>query len=279
MGPFTHIIFARRILPELTVREGWPPGEASLRSALEAGALAPDGGYYPGGAPSLARAAHLDRPWEFCRALLDLAASDHERAFALGWLSHALLDLRGHAGLVNPAAGSAFSADPLAHKRVEWGLERWVLSQPENQRLWRLEPQAEPGLALWVRALEKVYGARLDPAIPRQAQAAQIRALKRLPVLWRWVGGLQRPGRSLGNALGRLTGAVLRPILRAWFRPGPANIDQRAILFPRRPRPEDQERWEEVLGLAARELTAILDGGAWPQGGLDAEGRGSQSGS
>ena len=265
LGPFTHLVLARQLEnPALAAEPSW-------RRALYAGALAPDAGYYPGGEDSLAQAAHLLGPWEICRALADLAATPEERAFALGYASHALLDRLGHAELVNRLAGRPYSADPLNHKRVEWGLDCRLLSEPGNQWLWTVQADSRGGLGLWRRALERVYGKRVPAEVLERSLAAELAEVWRLPRIFWLSGQAERPGAWLGNSAGWLLGHSLRPLavsLLAW-RGG--YINERAVLDARPARPEDLRGLEEILGRVAarvRDSAAIVDP---PLGNLDAD--------
>jgi hypothetical protein len=270
LGPFTHLVFAQRVWQRAAPAAGLA-AEEPLLPALYAGALAPDAGYYPGAEPMVSEAAHLVEPWDLVRELEGRAGTARERAFALGWLTHALLDLRGHQRLVNPLAGGAYQDDRLLHKQVEWGLDCWLLSQPRHAWLWEPPIAARAGVGLWARTLEAVYGKRLPADTLVRAQAAQLKEVRRLPWVWWLSGRLHWPGRPAANALGWAVGHTLRPAYAAWLEWQGGSLDVRAVLTPRQARPRDTARLLELLAAAEAELMAVLEQGAWPRGSLDAD--------
>ena len=244
MGPFCHLLFAAWQWPRLAPGLGLDQAQGD---AFSAGALAPDAGYYPGGEPALAEQAHRE-PGD---ALWSQAHDARERAFALGWRSHMILDGVGHPRLVDVAAGGDFSRQPLAHKRVEWGMDAWMLGRPENQWLWAPQVDPEAGLELWQRVLAPAGGA---PALAK-AQKSQLAMVAKLPRVWWLTGLLSRPGHGWGNRLGRGLGTWPRRLLVAWFaRQG--SLDPQAVLNPLAPGPAELALWQEVQDAAASQLGA-----------------------
>lgn len=268
LGPFSHLLLARQLEPLAGIGPGSPEG---LRQALYAGALAPDAGYYPGADQELADAAHHLEPGGFARALWELAQTPEERAFALGWLSHLALDLAGHGGLVNPIVGAAFSADPLNHKRVEWGLDCRVLARPDQAWQWDAQIASPAGLALWERALELVHGARVGREPLARAMASLMNEVARLPyVFWRF-GLLERPEHPAGNALGWVLGRSARPALVRLMEWHGGYVNERAVLDARRPSPQEETVWRDVLARAQARTGETVAGGTWPEGDLDVD--------
>lgn len=268
LGPFSHLLLAKQLEPLAGLG---PEGPESVRQALYAGALAPDAGYYPGADAELADAAHHLDPGGFARALWDLAQTPEERAFALGWLSHLALDLAGHGGLVNPIVGAAFSADPLNHKRVEWGLDCRILARPDQAWQWDIKIASPAGLALWERALEKVHGARVGPEPLQRAFASLMNEVVRLPyIFWRF-GLLDRPEHPAGNALGWALGRTARPALVSLMTWHGGYVNERAVLDARRPSPQDETVWRDVLARASAQTAQAIVGGPWPNGDLDVD--------
>jgi hypothetical protein len=271
VGPYSHMRFAKDFWPQAAPLLGLDPKRIDLLPALYAGALAPDGPYYPGAEARLATLVHVVRPWEFCRALLSLAETPQDKAFALGWASHALLDIRTHEELVNRLAKGVYNNDRLLHKRIEWGLECWLLVQPENAWLWNPPVDVNVGLSLWARALQEVYGNTVPESMLLQAQEAQMKEVDRLPQVWWWSGRLEREGHGVVNALGWLIGGTLRPAYVAYLSWRGQDMNVRAVLDPREPDPRDTR---DLLALMQKEearLLAVLRGGGWPSGGLDAD--------
>lgn len=265
LGPFTHLVLARQL-----AEPSWTNVPAVM-SALYAGALAPDAGYYPGAQEELAQAAHLVKPWDMARALVDLAATDQERAFALGYLSHALLDRLGHETLVNRLSGRPFSADPLNHKRVEWGLDCWLLSQPEHQWLWEAGADSPAGLDLWARAWQRAHGVKVPRELLRKAMLAELREVRRLPRVFWLSGQAKRPEAWAGNGLGWLMNYSLRPAavrVMAW-RGGYMN--EQAVLSARPAQARDIADLDALLDQVAQRIRGAGQGAPPPQGNLDAD--------
>jgi hypothetical protein len=271
VGPYSHLRFAKEFWPQAAPLMGLDPQQTGLLPALYAGALAPDGPYYPGAEERLATLVHVVKPWEFCRTLLALAETPQDKAFALGWVSHALLDIRTHSELVNRLAGGVYNDNRLLHKQIEWGLECWLLVQPESSWLWNPPVDVNAGLGLWARALQKVYGGAVPESMLLQAQQAQMNEVARLPRVWWWSGRLERPGHGVVNALGWAIGVTLRPAYVAYLTWRDQDMNVRAVLSPRKPYPQDTR---DLLALMQKErarLLSVLQGGVWPSGGLDAD--------
>ncbi|RYY64709.1 MAG: hypothetical protein EOO12_08915, partial [Chitinophagaceae bacterium] len=107
----------------------------AAHAAAYGGALMPDMGYFPGGAPFFTNLVHYVRSGDFVSALLREAKTSLELGFALGALSHYHADRWGHPLGTNRCVPilypkSAKGADaltyeeaPLAHKRVEFGFD------------------------------------------------------------------------------------------------------------------------------------------------------------
>lgn len=271
VGPFSHMIFARQLWPQAAPCLGLDPGDAGLMPALYAGALAPDAGYYPGAESSISTLVHVVEPWAFCRALLELAQTPQEKAFALGWASHAFLDLRTHGQLVNRLAGGVYNDDRLKHKQIEWGLECRQLEKPENAWLWQAATDTQAGWSLWSKSMQKTYGLKVDPRFLGQGQASQQKEVTRLPYVWWWSGRLAEPNGGLVNSLGWLLGETLRPAYVAWLTWRDQDMDVRAVLSPRPASDADMADLKAIMDATQARLVAALQGGAWPSGGLDAD--------
>lgn len=272
VGPFSHFAFCQKLWPSLSVRLGRTPAQRDrLWPVFLAGAVAHDAGYYPGAQSSLAYAVHLIKPWQMTRAMLALAQDPGEWAFALGWLSHALLDLRTHRELINPLAGGPYSQTVLRHKQIEWGLDCWLLARPRGGWLWQAPLNWRPGLGLWQRALARVYGRRVPRPVLEQAMTALAKEVERLPYVFWLSGRLKRPDHRAGNALGWVLGHSVRPLYVAWLDWRDQDLDVRAVLTARWPSPQAQHDLLSALELTANDLNQALAGGPWPQENLDAE--------
>ena len=271
VGPFSHLRFAQELWPQAAPLMGLDPKQTGLLPALYAGALAPDAPYYPGAEERLATLVHVVRPWDFCRALLELADTPQDKAFVLGWISHALLDARTHDELVNRLAKGVYNDNRLLHKQIEWGLECWLLVQPESAWLWEPPVDVRAGLDLWARALKKVFGGTVPISMLLMAQQAEMKEVARLPYVWWWSGRLERRGQSLVNTLGWVIGETLRPAYVAYLTWRDIDMNVRAVLDPRLPDPQDTRDLLSLMQVEKGRLLKILTGGAWPGGGLDAD--------
>jgi hypothetical protein len=169
-GPALHVLLAG------SVYRGWQaapitapfePGEGA-RTAFLHGALGPDMGYFPGADPLLAELAHHARTGAFCRALVDEAGSDVERAFAWGWVTHVLADVAVHP-LINEACGELVlgrrtplwgEAVAVAHLRVETGLDAACHARHPELAAFQGLPALDAGVFDAVRrAYGRTYGA------------------------------------------------------------------------------------------------------------------------
>lgn len=265
LGPFTHLVLARQLAEPV-----WAD-QPAVMAALYAGALAPDAGYYPGAQEELAQAAHLVKPWDMARALMDLAATDEERAFARGYLSHALLDRLGHESLINRLSGRPFSQDPLNHKRVEWGLDCWLISQPRHQWLWEVAADSPAGLDLWARAWQRTHGVKVPRELLHQAMAAELNEVRRLPRVFWLSGQAKRPGGWAGNGLGWLMDYSLRPAAVGFMAWRGGYMNERAVLSARPAQARDIADLEALLGQVARRTREAGQGALLPDGNLDAD--------
>ena len=155
-------------------------------SSFFRGAIAPDMGYFPGGERALSDLIHRSGAFELSRALHGLAATDRDRAFALGWRAHILGDAALHPE-VNRESGKASSdpeggsrspeLDPGTHLRVELGLDAHLIGRL-RETAWdpvRIASTGAP-VGLLANAFQCTYGrstieagtiARSDNAVSR----------------------------------------------------------------------------------------------------------------
>jgi hypothetical protein len=118
----------------------FPPADPASVNAFLSGALGPDMGLFSPKYALVSNLSHYVQTGELCRAIVQRAETDTERAFAWGWVSHVLADVRIHV-LVNRGVGElldgdrdrqiAFAADPVAHVRVEVGMDAACFLQLE----------------------------------------------------------------------------------------------------------------------------------------------------
>ncbi|MCB2228966.1 MAG: zinc dependent phospholipase C family protein [Desulfarculaceae bacterium] len=272
LGPFSHFTFCRQLWPVVGPEIGPDPAQrARLWPHFLAGAIALDAGYYPGAESALSYSIHLIKPWELTRAMLDLARTPQEQAFALGWLSHAFLDIRAHRDLVNVFTMGPFSEHKLAHKQFEWGLDAWLLSRPEGAWLWSAPLAWDEDLGLWQKALARVYGRQVPRAVLATAMQAHYKEVKRLPYVFWLSGQLERPGRWAGNALGWVLGHSARPLYVWWLAWRYSDMDVRAVLSVHRATSKDRAGLWRMMELTRRDMGRVFGGDPWPKSSLDAD--------
>jgi hypothetical protein len=236
-GHALHLRLAREVLGR------WPfPNDSepfrrevpACQVAFLTGSNAPDMGYYPGGDPILSDLAHYVRSADLARNLVGLAQTEAERAFAWGWGTHLLGDVWIHP-LINRRAGqlskgfrggaSTYGDDPVAHIRVETGLDGFLLVRDGLT----IEPAERPGpddsigqfLAV---AYRQTYG--FSPVLSRV-----LRGLRAIRDFAPWVLTLARitGARFLGRPPGAGTG--LHRLLLACVAAGTAALCPRSALY------------------------------------------------
>ena len=269
LGPFAHLKYAKEIWPHVAKQTGMEAGDERLWRVFQAGALAPDAGYYLEQKNGLAQAAHQLAPWRFCKILFKNAHTDSDRAFALGWLSHCLLDLQGHSRIVNPVVGGGYSKNNLLHKQVEWGLDCYLLARPENDWLWQVKPDHLAGLDPWANNIQRIYGKKPPLNLLKEAFLAQFYEVGRLPYVFWLSGSLHLENRSVVNGLGFVLGNTVRPGYAAWLEWRDGDLNVLAVLTPRLPSDEEVSDWEKILKQGPEDLLPLLKGEPWPCGNLD----------
>lgn len=151
-GHVLHIEIAHR------VRSLLPKGE-EVGQALYLGAIAPDMGLLPGADPLISDLAHYVDTGSLAKQLVRTASNEVERAYAWGWVTHLLADAGLHPA-VNDSAGTSWARSPVAHMRVEFGIDFDRLARSSG--LARLRLGARPDPRYVCRALADVYGVGFD---------------------------------------------------------------------------------------------------------------------
>lgn len=133
-GVAVHTLLAHRVLDHWSKKQSAPfdPSSPANRNAFLNGCMGPDMGLFPGGCPLVTDMVHYLKTADLPRAMMNLAKSDLELAFAWGWASHVLADIIIHP-IVNQGVGDllkgdpqtkiAYNLDPQAHARVEMGVD------------------------------------------------------------------------------------------------------------------------------------------------------------
>lgn len=180
--PALHMLLAGATLRHWHRKPAHAPFEtrsADAANAFLVGSLGPDLGLFPGGAAEFSVIAHSGRSGELVRALFRHAATDTQRAFAWGWLSHVLADVAVHP-LVNRAgaesAGTADKCNLADHVRVEVGLDAWYGSRHAVLRRLRLGPAFDTAdLAFLSHAFRDTHGYHVTPVQLARMQRNAIR--------------------------------------------------------------------------------------------------------
>ncbi len=222
-----HLLLADRVLDGWTARPSvapFPVEDPVLRATFRQGAFGPDLGYFPGGVRIWSDLAHCVGSGTLTRALLDRARTPLERAWAWGWVTHVVADRRIHPlvgqGVAefrreDPGFVSA-DADPVAHVRVETGIDAWISRLHPSLRRRRFEPCFDdPSIRFVEGAFEAVYR---FPVAPRSLLSSHRAAARMGSHALRAVGYLastpERPRNALEESGVVLAGFATRALGR-----------------------------------------------------------------
>lgn len=170
--PALHLAIARRALGRWRRQAfdaPFPVNDEDCVNAFLHGALAPDTGFFPGNARFPSELVHTQAVGRFARLLFEGARTARMRAYASGWLSHALADVEIHP-VINRAAAHlpdtwAARTAGVRHVAVEAGLDGWWLARSPLLSRHRLLPALDHRDAPCVSlAILDMYGERLEPA-------------------------------------------------------------------------------------------------------------------
>lgn len=225
-GLFTHLIFANQIAANSS--HAFESTQHLASFAL--GALATDSGYLQPKDSFSADLAHTVGSLQLARTVLHLADTPSDRAFALGWISHAILDRHSHP-VINAHSGQVSGIDhPLTfadnaplHSAVELGID-----------------------ASWIRELPALPIAHFRKQIPSASHL--------LASAYRDTYGIEFPPSLFASNLNRLLQALsLLHRIYCWnrldlFRSTPQTRSRwKAILFPMKPDPSFQEAMRQAI--------------------------------
>ena len=195
-----HLALADRVLEEWRNEPRSAPFSLSNPTVLNAfyhGAFGPDLGYFPGGHPFFSDLAHTVRSGALARALVALARTEVERAFAWGWVTHVLGDVAIHP-LVGHGVGDFLHGDrdrfvaaaehKTAHVQVEVGLDAHYSAQDPGLRTRILSPVFDGrSVGFLAEAYRATYGFAVDPelllASHLTTQRMSLRALASIGVM------------------------------------------------------------------------------------------------
>jgi Zinc dependent phospholipase C len=185
-GPAIHLLAALDVLRALETGPGpFPVDDSACRNAFLCGSLGPDMGYCPGGDRFLSDLAHYVRSGELARNLVRSAQTPCQRAFAWGWVSHILVDVRGHP-LINHGSAEhllgdrnlsvSYEEDPATHVLVESGLDAiWSVTDPRASALVLRTAWDAGSVSALVRGFEGAYAAPFHASLMLTSHRASLR--------------------------------------------------------------------------------------------------------
>tara|TARA_B100000686_G_scaffold343189_1_gene423591 strand:- start:243 stop:1118 length:876 start_codon:yes stop_codon:yes gene_type:complete len=221
-GSVYHLWLARRAFSAIAT--GNAIDDSVLLSAFQAGSVAPDIGFFPGGPALLSHRIHHESTADFARQLLYMAESPAENAFAAGWALHLYTDIHIHP-LVNKQvdfhdchALRGPTRSDLWHKRIEWGMDCYILesSSTEEWSIDNIEMPLRTQQDCQLTETTKGYFPELaDDANISRGWSSLVRWVRRMPAIFKWTGSAKPRGHSRGARLtGSLTNCVTRPFSR-----------------------------------------------------------------
>ena len=188
-GLFTHLIFAKQIAADS------PHTVDSKRhfAPFALGAIATDSGYFQTEDCFTADLAHTVGSLQLARSLLKLADNPSDRAFALGWISHAILDSHSHP-IINAHSGNLSGVDhpvtyaenaPL-HAAVELGIDSDWIDEIPAVPLPSLKQWIPSASRLLTSAYVTTYGIDFPSVLFERNLYRLVRALRLLNFSYRW---------------------------------------------------------------------------------------------
>lgn len=266
-----HTLFAEKTLDRWRGASGGPfdVRDGANRAAFVHGALGPDLGYFPGADPLLSELTHRLRTGRMAERLLAEARTEVEIAFACGWVTHLLADIRlhpiveteaaraAHAETSRPAGiwNGARSAIDLAHVRVEVGLDGAFLARlPAIGRRLPAVLDLE-GARFIARAFGDVYGDIADVEEFHAAHYAVSHWHRCLVPLIRW---MTADWSADGSGAARMVAPLLRSRDGTWVRYVGAGPVAAAFVSPIRPAPDLVDRFDFELDALSGAVDAAI---------------------
>jgi hypothetical protein len=227
---YWHLLIAERIVASLNSANSGIPGRRCIvdhPAYFAAGSLGPDIHYFPGGDKRIANLAHNQRPVDLGLNLISCAANETEEAYARGWMLHIVADIVTHE-LVNRyvaerlhtsrTARVNYSADPLGHHRIEWGIDVHLLGNPALFSQLSCLPDVLSTTAQAAATITEAYRKTYGVAVPVSAWSAAAASMARAVLLFRraWLltGRIPYPNRLGQAARTLLYAAIVYPAVR-----------------------------------------------------------------
>ena len=270
-GSFFHLWLARQAFSKID-----PPSQKSSADTLrwrafQAGSLAPDLGFFPGGPRRLSERIHHENTGDFLRALREEAEDEIDSAFAAGWALHVYTDCAIHPWvnsrietLFNEADRPAVPHRDLWHMRLEWGLDCHLLEQDQNRFLWEavLEfPDNSSAPGPLARAAEKFYRENAGMDEISRGEEALKKWTRLLPRIFLWCGHTRPAFKLSFPALAPLVKLTTGRASGDWL----ATVDgwQNAAAVAR-PWRQNEAGLQRAMRLGEQALQAFEDG--WSEG-------------
>lgn len=186
-----HFLLASKVLDHWRAHPAEAPFGPDDPAAVDAfllGSVAPDLGYFPRGEYLFSELVHLVRSSDLVRGLVEVAATDAQRAYAWGWATHVLGDAAIHP-LINQACSEVVSGtrelpavlprDDRTHMRVEYGLDAAFFRRYPHLEQLRLRRDLDPaGAAHLTVAFGRTYGWQLDAGTLLRSHRVVSRAVR-----------------------------------------------------------------------------------------------------
>lgn len=222
-----HMLTAGRVMAAWRRSPSLAPFDSRDPDLLEHfvhGAMGPDMGFVPGVDRFVSELSHYVRTADLARILVDAAGTERERAYAWGWVTHVMTDVKVHP-LVGRAVGEHLRGDRSlrldaaeneeAHTGMEVGLDLVFLAGEEELPTPPRRPAfGEGGIRFLARALGRTYGLEWDPRWLAEAHARAVVVTALWPATLRlvWAGRrfdpspVEVPGSDAGEDARRAPG-------------------------------------------------------------------------
>ena len=247
-GSFYHLWLARRAFPALATGDG--KEDPFLLTAFQAGSVAPDIGFFPGGPKQLSHRIHHEGTGDFARHLLALSRTPAEMAFAAGWALHLFTDIRIHplindeVALAAADSGALGERSDLWHKSLEWGLDCHILERCSGPE-WSVEidmPLRQGEECQLTHAAREHFPAEADDEIICRGWRSLRNWVGRMPAIFKWTGSARPVGHSSAARLGGRVISPLAHLLGALLAPVEFFENAAGLVNPKRPGEEGIHR-------------------------------------
>ena len=270
-GSFFHLWMARRAFSRVFPQWQQRSAERLAWKAFQAGSLAPDLGFFPGGPRRLSERIHHEYTGDFLRALRDEAENEIDAAFAAGWALHLYADCVIHPwvnarveALFEDEERPAVPSPDLWHMRLEWGIDCYLLEQDQNRFLWEAVLHfpgdgSAPGPLM--RAAARFYRQDAGEEMIARGEDALKRWTRLLPRIFLWCGHTRPKFKLFFPALAPIAKLTTGTFSGDWLATVEGWQNVAAVARPWRQKEADLRR---AIRLGKQALEAFGDG--WTEG-------------